>query len=395
MQSGYQAGELMLERVRRLGSEWMASMDAQTAIRLKSTGSAAVDYTLFILIMAGFAATGSVPASAVWILLAVALALNALFIGSQWSGLTRRLKDPSITWPQVIGACGINFLAMFLAPKVLPVFIVNLFIPLCYGGLYFSRREFLAAWALLALSLGATMLTLGMRPSGLGMLDWSPAEQLLLWVAVAAALGRFLFINAEVSRLRERLHRKNKELLVATTRLAELASHDELTGLLNRREFIRLLDEEHHRSERGHGGFAVAIVDADHFKSINDRFGHLVGDRVLKELARLLGARCRSSEALARYGGEEFTLLLHDRSAHAVTQALERLRDGVARHPWDKIAPGLRVTISAGAAIPFNGETVQQLLSRADVALYEAKAAGRNRVRLSEPAPSPAAVQAD
>lgn len=145
-----------------------------------------------------------------------------------------------------------------------------------------------------------------------------------------------------------------------------------------------MLDAEYHRISRLESGcFSVAIIDADHFKRINDNFGHLVGDRVLREVARLLDGRRRASETLARYGGEEFTLLLVDCDDGAVSIVLERLRKLVEEHDWEQIAPGLTVTISAGGAIWRRGETATQLLNRADAALYEAKNAGRNRIRVA------------
>ncbi len=167
-------------------------------------------------------------------------------------------------------------------------------------------------------------------------------------------------------------------------KLADLASRDELTGLWNRREFMRRLIDERKRVERRGGGFCIAVIDADHFKQVNDRFGHITGDLVLQELAKLLDRTRRTTDTLARYGGEEFILLLLDANAETAAQALERVRAAIEHHNWTRIAPDLQVTVSAGVAAWRTGEEITQLINRADGALYDAKSAGRNRIRIAQ-----------
>jgi diguanylate cyclase (GGDEF)-like protein len=144
-----------------------------------------------------------------------------------------------------------------------------------------------------------------------------------------------------------------------------------------------LMSLERRRAERQGTGFSVAIVDADHFKLVNDRFGHQVGDAVLQELAKVLEKTRRTTDNLARYGGEEFTLLLLDPSAEKSAVALERIRNSVEQHDWERIAPGLHVTISGGVAAWRPGEEIDDVINRADEALYAAKNEGRNRIQVS------------
>jgi diguanylate cyclase (GGDEF)-like protein len=357
----------------------LAPLDAKTRRRLRTTAFATADYAINVLILFGFAAAGTVPYDVALTILVVAVLFNMMFLGAIGLGLTQRLHDPSATAAQVVAACGINLLGLWLAPQVAYMFIVNLFVPLSYGSLYFSQRAFLFAWLALSCALAATLWAVG--PS-VSIALATPSERWLFWLVVTVALGRFLAVNAEVSRLRARLLDKNKQLATVTTKLADLASHDDLTGLWNRREFIRLLLEERKRAERRGSGFCVAIVDADHFKQVNDRFGHPVGDLVLQELAKLLDKARRTTDNLARYGGEEFTLLLLDANADAAAVALERIRAVVAQHDWEHVAPGLHVTISAGVSAWRRGETIGQVIKRADAALYTAKKEGRNRVQI-------------
>jgi diguanylate cyclase (GGDEF)-like protein len=160
-----------------------------------------------------------------------------------------------------------------------------------------------------------------------------------------------------------------------------LASRDDLTGALNRASILKAIEAERARVARGGKSFVVALLDVDHFKRVNDGFGHLVGDRVLVQLLRRIVPMLRSSDAIGRYGGEEFLLLLADTPDEAgAWSVLERLAQAVRAHPWEEIEPGLRVTVSVGFAASRPGETLAQPLARADAALYRAKNAGRDRV---------------
>lgn len=131
-------------------------------------------------------------------------------------------------------------------------------------------------------------------------------------------------------------------------------------------------------------------MDIDHFKSINDTHGHLAGDAVLRQLAGLLQAQLRRDALVTRFGGEEFALVVPVADAQAAARVAERVRDAVARQPFDIGSGSLRVTVSVGLAMLTGRETLEATLQRADEALYRAKGAGRNRVetaqRMAEPA---------
>jgi diguanylate cyclase (GGDEF)-like protein len=169
-------------------------------------------------------------------------------------------------------------------------------------------------------------------------------------------------------------------------RLRELAMHDELTGLYNRRHFIELAESELARVRRTGTPLSLAMVDIDHFKRVNDVFGHAVGDLALKELAVAMRETLRGSDVPARFGGEEFVLLLTDTALEGALSVTERLRERVGRTEVrvadDRVA---RFTISAGVAELGPGEAFESLLARADEALYRAKDEGRNRILSSLP----------
>jgi diguanylate cyclase (GGDEF)-like protein len=169
-------------------------------------------------------------------------------------------------------------------------------------------------------------------------------------------------------KLREKLH--------------EQAIHDPLTGLFNRRYLEETLWRELHRAHRRNSPVGVAMLDLDHFKRLNDTFGHDAGDSLLRELGQLLREKLRKSDIACRYGGEEFVLILPDSSLADTQRRVEQIRGLIKelriRHR-DQLCDA--IATSAGvAAAPEHGSTAAELLSAADNALYAAKQAGRDRV---------------
>jgi diguanylate cyclase (GGDEF)-like protein len=185
--------------------------------------------------------------------------------------------------------------------------------------------------------------------------------------------------NSLMSQLKknmEELERMNRDL-------EDLANHDGLTGLLNNRCFREALELEIQRCRRYDHEFSLVFMDLDHFKHYNDTHGHLAGDQLLKDLARLLTTNSRSVTVLARYGGEEFVALCPETPKRGALIYAERLRSKVEEHPFAGRAeqPLGTVTISAGVATyPEDATESRELIDCADQALYEAKESGRNRI---------------
>ncbi|MDT8879461.1 sensor domain-containing diguanylate cyclase [Halomonas saccharevitans] len=162
-------------------------------------------------------------------------------------------------------------------------------------------------------------------------------------------------------------------------RLEYLAHHDELTGLLNRRAGLGLLEEEIQRSRRYGTALSVASCDLDHFKRVNDRHGHAMGDQVLSETARLMKETMRQHDHVIRLGGEEFLILLPGVTQEQASQAVERLRQSLATTPIAEAQ--IHLTLSAGIAQLQDDEEADALMERADHTLYGAKHKGRNQVQ--------------
>ncbi len=200
-------------------------------------------------------------------------------------------------------------------------------------------------------------------------------------------------LQAQAKELQEQaglLEAQGEELRAQADELQRQAAEDGLTGLANRRHLKSWLAGRFHEARRTGRPLTVAMADVDHFKQINDRFGHQVGDEVLMSIGILLRHACRASDLAARYGGEEFVLVLPETDACAARAVCERLRQTVEKHPWQTIHPNLSVTISVGLSEGPSespaAESHERLLGQADAQLYHAKNAGRNRVSPAVPA---------
>lgn len=175
-------------------------------------------------------------------------------------------------------------------------------------------------------------------------------------------------------RARVRNHLRLRQLLVHA---AQLAGTDPLTGIGNRRYFERRAEAEIELQQRQGHALALGLIDVDHFKQINDSFGHIKGDDVLCEIARRAGNAIRRSDVLCRWGGEEFALLMPATPVAEAAQICERVREHVARENIKAVG---RVTVSVGVAA-YNGTgQISEWVDQADAALYAAKSTGRNRV---------------
>lgn len=183
--------------------------------------------------------------------------------------------------------------------------------------------------------------------------------------------------NAKLLALLEDVERKQRELELLNTELEKLAAHDELTGLYNRRVFQKELALAVQRVQAKElPGFSLAILDIDHFKKVNDIYGHAIGDKVLVELTHKMRTMIEKPHLLARIGGEEFTIILYEPDPHKAVAIVEKLREHVAVSPWESIA----ATISLGITPFREDDNANSLFTRADDALYESKRHGRDRV---------------
>ncbi|MFI2131620.1 sensor domain-containing diguanylate cyclase [Lysinibacillus fusiformis] len=181
---------------------------------------------------------------------------------------------------------------------------------------------------------------------------------------------------ANLEQIHVEIEQQQAKLLAVNATLIELSETDKLTGLKNRRFFQDKLEQQLNSYYESAKPFSLCILDIDHFKKVNDTFGHQVGDDVLAQLAQLLTQRARKEDTVARYGGEEFVMILPDTEIAAAKEVGEQIRKTVAFDHW----PAGQVTISIGMATVTLEDTGTTLLKNADDALYASKKNGRNQV---------------
>ncbi len=181
--------------------------------------------------------------------------------------------------------------------------------------------------------------------------------------------------------VRERARRRIKKLEEEARELRRLVVRDDLTCLFNLRFFNRTLENEHSRAMRFDREYSLVFIDLDGLKEVNNRFGHIAGGRVLKQVGDYIGEKLRKIDIPARIGGDEFVIICPETPKMSARLVAERIRQGIEELNRQKNGPPMEITVSMGvAAFPDDGDTPEQVLDHADRALFEAKAQGKNRV---------------
>ncbi|MEK8053273.1 diguanylate cyclase [Ideonella sp. DXS22W] len=319
------------------------------------------------------------PVALAW-LVAYTLLGSLGFYALVRSGLNLHLgTDPSLTLPQALFAISSVSASYAIAGPLRGALLALLLLVILFGifSLRPAQARLLAAAGFAGLAAAVAWRTLGPGPRYPLLME---GLHLLLAATVLSATS---VLAIRLGRMRARLSAQKADLTEALQLNRELATRDMLTGLLNRRAMTELLAQVAQRPPRSAGPLVLALLDIDHFKRINDRHGHQVGDAVLQRFADLARAELRTSDALARWGGEEFLLLLPGTPLAAAETVLARLRERIAGADFGAIVPGLTVSFSAGVSLCAAGEDGDRAIERADQALYRAKHAGRNRVELA------------
>ena len=303
------------------------------------------------------------------------LAMIVLFYLLFRSGVNLRSGDPSLTAEMIGSAILVMAWVMYEAPQAREA--LSLFYPvgLLFGVLRLTTPRLLGL-AALALAAHATVVLFTFLRDP--QMDLKAA--FIQFAVLLIVLPWFAAMGGYVNSLRHRLSDSNRQLKDAFDRIEQIAVHDELTGLYNRRFLLEVLRREYSRVKRQSAGFAVCLFDIDHFKSVNDTLGHAAGDAVLKQFALIANSGLRGVDVLGRYGGEEFLLVLPDTGSAGACAAAERARAAVEAVAFPMLPADRRVTVTVGIAVSRLEESVEDLLGRADGALYAGKAAGRNRV---------------
>lgn len=305
------------------------------------------------------------------------------FYAALRSGWNQRFSDPSLTLPQIIAAltwiCG----AYAITHEGHGGLLMLLGLVLVFGIFNMNAQRARLSTLYAVLAMGLTMVYMASTDP-----QHYPARvEWMHFVIVATVMPMISQLATQLNSMRSKLKDQKKDLELALERIQELATRDELTGLFNRRQILQVLGEHAARCDRGVVKFWVAVLDLDHFKRINDTWGHGVGDEVLRSFAQMAAGVLRETDVIGRWGGEEFLVIMLSVPPHDPLAGLHRLRSKLADAPVSQAVPELRVTFSAGLAAYGEYSEVKDAIERADRALYQAKAEGRNRLVMAPDVP--------
>jgi len=343
--------------------------DTKQALRIRRFLMAAVTYGFCAALCQVCAWLGYLPLwLPIWWAIGAAV-VNALFFYLIYSGLNLRLRDPSMTEAQLIFSMFAAMAIISQADEARGAFLMFVPVPLLFGVLRLNFMQMVRVGLIgLATYIAVIVEIWHHQPERVRI-----SLEALYLLSLASVMGFVCLMCSYISGIRARL-----SSAVAT--INELARRDPLTGLYNRRDLMEKLELEIARCNRKlRPGLALCLLDMDHFKSINDSFGHPVGDEVLILCGKRLTETLRSTDYIARYGGEEFVLLLDVHSREMALQACDRVRRQLEQMRLPEV-PDCAISASIGLAYFVEGEDSATLIQRADLALYEAKGNGRNCV---------------
>ena len=338
-----------------------------------------VVYTCYVLLV-GLSYHWGATTGRQWMILSITVyAAEFVFYAAIRSGSTRRFADAALTRLQMLFGIGAATAIYIIAHPYGMTALFSLLLTLLFGAFSLPAR---AITSLTAVAIACmAVATLFGRPDSPDRID------IVILCTVLFVLPGTAVLSMRLGRMRAKLTEHKVSLEAAYARIELLAVRDELTGLLNRRYINEALRRELATVDRGSKTCCVALLDLDHFKRVNDTYGHGAGDAVLQTFARLAENAFRGTDLVARWGGEEFLVLMPQTTMATAFPALQRLASEVRGAKFLDISSALQITISVGVAGLSAGETLAELMERTDAALYRAKALGRDRiVSAAEPA---------
>ena len=368
--------------VDRLGrvSEFLWTRQPKTRIRLQQWTLSLVLYLACAGVIGTMSFLGAVAPGTVVVWLGFVLTGLGVFYTLIRSGFSERCADPALTESQIAFGVLTVVLGYWLDGEIRYIAPIPLMVILNFGAFSLSWRRMAKLTACSLTLLFATAALLHHQHPG----RYSATVDIATLLMTLVMLPATSVLAVMLGSMRSRLRAQRAELTAALERIRELATRDELTGLTNRRRAQELMQIEIDGVDRIDLGFSVAMIDLDHFKRINDLYGHGGGDAVLQRFAQEAGLAMRAGDVLSRWGGEEFLIFMPGSTASNAVLVVDRLRLRIQALRVSAAHRDLTFTFSAGVAQHLSPESVVETIARADAALYRAKTEGRNRVRLGQ-----------
>lgn len=287
-----------------------------------------------------------------------------------------RFREPSLTLPQLLTSLLTMLAVAYLERATQTALVPFILIAFSFGIFRLTTRSLIL---LSAACLGAYLAIIMLRGQP-DVYAYSFRTDLVQWCVLALTLPGMILVGKQIQNMRQLLRATRYQL----EHYEEKAVRDELTGLYNRRQLQSELEQAKLQADTMSVPFTICLIDIDHFKEINDSNGHLAGDTILKEFAKVARESVRDTDVLGRYGGDEFLQILPDTDIKGAVMHAERLRVYAHFLNFEKVHPGKHISLSIGVAQYRKGDKINDLISRADAALYQAKQLGRNRVEWLE-----------
>ena len=292
------------------------------------------------------------------------------------SGINQYLYDPSMTMVQMIW-CSLYLLTIiYMLNDWRGIALMSYFAILSFGYFRLDFKEFLIVTMFCVFGYFLVIIYIYVNEPLRIHID----KELVQLFGFALTCLVMVYTGSAVNKLRVGFRERNEQLAEALKLNTRLATTDDLTGLYTRRYLMNMLANQKALSERDDSDFVVLFADLDHFKRINDSFGHYVGDVVLKNFADIIRTSIREIDYGSRFGGEEFVVLLVNTDIEQSKNIAERIRLGLEHFNFSDTAPGLHVTVSIGMANYRQYKSIQETLMTADNRMYKAKEQGRNKI---------------
>jgi diguanylate cyclase len=349
----------------------------------------AISYVIDGALLTGFAVTGTISFNIPLAYTAIGLLDSSIFLALHAWAVRHHRDDSEFAFAQVIGSSAIQLVFAALAPELAFYFFTVLFVVFGVASLGLSKRRAAISWIGVAIAAAVVMSAVNAR---IQVPQATPMERALVWMCFVATLGRCILLGVfgrglrlrlqdRRRQLRDSIHmlkERDKSLASVNLELKRQATHDSLTGIANRVLFVEHLQQ----AVQARQAFAVCVFDLDRFKLINDSLGHGAGDALLKHVSERLLSITRATDIVARAGGDEFLLLLRNAASVEEVEILVARWMAALSQPYQLTGLELHVSPSIGIArYPMDGQNAEDLLARADEAMYFAKRCGRNTFR--------------
>lgn len=290
------------------------------------------------------------------------------------SRLNEGFEDSYLTSTIILWAIITIITPTYYMGELRPVFLMAYFLAMILGAFKLSLKEFLILTTIGVINLGLVLIFLVKNDYP----NTKIGNELILWIIFTFLAYSFAFICNNISMLRKNLINQKKELQLAFSDAQKTSITDDLTGSYNRRYLLEHLKTLKIKTDKGLDTFCLAMFDIDHFKKINDTYGHEFGDRILKELNKIVNKIIRNDDSFSRYGGEEFMLVLAHVDSRVALQIVERIKNEVEKFRISE-KPDFSFTVSIGLS-QYVGEDIGEIMRRVEDLIYKSKSDGRNKI---------------